>query len=89
VIRLVQDSQKEAFYVWNEIDQGKVGFNKQNYKVTERAVTSKILASQSALLVGNKKGLTRKKCFVEINSPQVINLTVVDLPGLGILYIRI
>ena len=83
MIRLVQDSQAETFYVWNEIEQEQIGFNKQNFKVTENDVTAKIRASQSALLVGNKKGLSRKKCFVEINSPHVINLTVVDLPGLG------
>ena len=82
MIRLVRDVH-EAFYVWNEIDQHQSGFKKRNFKTDERNLTDKIKASQTALLAGKNKGLTSDKVMVEIISPDVVNLTVVDLPGLG------
>ena len=82
VIRLVRDLHFETFYVWNEIDQLRNGFTKEDYEAEEQGLTEKIRTSQAALLVGNSKGLTSKKVFVEIHSPKVVNLTVIDLPGL-------
>ena len=58
------------------------GFNKQKFKVTDEEFTQRIKESQAQLLVGKQRGLTKQNCFVEIHSPNVVNLTVVDLPGL-------
>ena len=95
VIRLINDST-EAYYVWNDIEQLKGNFQKENWKVADHELTDKIKISQDELLVG-KDGITNEKCYVEIHSPTVVNLTgklkkysrrkyivnlVVDLPGL-------
>ena len=73
----------ETYYVWNELDQSKNGFSKEKFKVSKDQLTCRIEESQTQLLIGKQNGLTKQKCYVEIHSEDVVNLTIIDLPGLA------
>ena len=54
-----------------------------NSKLFISTKKAQIRKKQDDLLGENKHGVTTKQCFVEIHAPDVVNLTVIDLPGLG------
>lgn len=81
VIRLVQD-QVASEYVWIEPDMSadnRKNFDKSKFRV-DGNLTAEITEAQKRVL--GDKNVTDERVFVEIRAKNVVNLTLVDLPGL-------
>jgi len=57
-------------------------------KYTDFDLVRKEIDNQTARLAGKDKGVTDKPIYLTISSPNVVDLTMVDLPGLTSLPVK-